>query len=126
VLALLGVAEDERFATFTGRAAHREELEAVMREWCAARSQADVIAAFERAEAAVGPVLDMADISNDPHYRARGVVVPVDGVPMQGLVARLSATPGRLGWAGRGLDADGEAIRRDGWSAFDDQAPTSR
>ena len=35
----------------------------------------------------------------------------VDGVPMQGLIARLSATPGRLRWAGRPLDADGPAIR---------------
>ena len=30
---------------------------------------------------------------------------------MQGLIARLSATPGRLRWAGRALDADGAAIR---------------
>jgi crotonobetainyl-CoA:carnitine CoA-transferase CaiB-like acyl-CoA transferase len=119
VLVLLGVDGDERFATFGGRAAHREELEEVMRAWCAARSQAEVITAFEQAEAAVGPVLDMADISEDPHYRARSTVVTVDGLPMQGLVARLSATPGRLDWAGRALDADGDAIRRDGWAAFE-------
>ena len=37
--------------------------------------------------------------------------ITVDGTPMQGLVARLSATPGRLRWAGRPLGADGEAIR---------------
>ena len=30
----------------------------------------------------------------------------VDGVPMQGLVARLSATPGRIRWSGRPEDAD--------------------
>ena len=36
----------------------------------------------------------MADIAEDPHYAARGAIVEVDGVPMQGLVARLSATPG--------------------------------
>jgi crotonobetainyl-CoA:carnitine CoA-transferase CaiB-like acyl-CoA transferase len=126
VIVLLGVGDDERFATFAGRAEHRDELEDIMRDWCAARSQAEVIAAFEQAEAAVGPVLDMADISVDPHYLARRTVVAVDGLPMQGLVARLSATPGRLDWAGRDLDADGDAIRRDGWAAFDGQAPTSR
>jgi hypothetical protein len=34
------------------------------------------------------------------------MVVEVDGVPMQGLVARLSATPGHIRWAGRPLGAD--------------------
>ena len=53
----------------------------------------------------------MADIVADPHYAARGSIVDVDGVPMQGLVARLSATPGSLRWAGRSQDADAAEIR---------------
>jgi len=68
------------------------------------------------AEAAIGPVYDMADIATDPHYAARDAVTTVGDTPMQGLIARLSATPGRLGWAGKRLDADGEQIRRSGWS----------
>ena len=50
--------------------------------------------------------LDMADIAGDPHYAARGTIVDVDGTPMQGLVARLSKTPGRIRWTGRPLGAD--------------------
>ncbi len=46
----------------------------------------------------------------NPHYAAREAVVDVDGVPMQGVVARLSATPGTVRWTGRPLDADREAI----------------
>ena len=95
--------------------AHREALEAVMTEWCAARTQAEVIQAFGDAEAAIGPVLDMADISTDPHYAARDAIVELDGVPMQGLIAKLSATPGVLRWHGRAIDADGAAIRAHGW-----------
>jgi hypothetical protein len=34
---------------------------------------------------------------------------------MQGLIAHLSKTPGRIRWAGRPLDADGDAIRESGW-----------
>jgi crotonobetainyl-CoA:carnitine CoA-transferase CaiB-like acyl-CoA transferase len=116
VLGVLGVAGDPRFSTFSGRTTHRLELERVMREWCAARDQDDVLEAFTAAEAAIGPVYDMADIAADPHYAARGSIAELDGTPMQGLVARLSATPGSLRWAGRSLDADGDAIRRDGWS----------
>ena len=70
-----------------------------------------MLAAFEAAHAAAAPVMTMADIAADPHYRPRGAIVEVDGVPMQGLIARLSATPGALRWAGRELDADGDAIR---------------
>ncbi|MFZ4810112.1 MAG: CaiB/BaiF CoA transferase family protein [Ilumatobacteraceae bacterium] len=115
VMALLGVADDERFATFAGRMAHRDELEAIMVAWCAQRSQADVLAAFTDAEAAIGPVMDMGDISADPHYAARESIVEVDGTPMQGLIAKLSATPGALRWQGRALDADGDDIRERGW-----------
>ena len=49
----------------------------------------------------------MADIADDPHYAARQAIVDVDGTPMQGLIAKLSATPGALRWQGRRLDADG-------------------
>jgi crotonobetainyl-CoA:carnitine CoA-transferase CaiB-like acyl-CoA transferase len=55
----------------------------------------------------------MADIATDPHYRARGTVVEVDGVPMQGLIARLSATPGHVRHAGRPLGADTAAVLGD-------------
>jgi crotonobetainyl-CoA:carnitine CoA-transferase CaiB-like acyl-CoA transferase len=115
VMDLVGLGDDERFATFTGRVEHRDELEAAVAAWIAARPQAEVLAAFDAAHAAAAPVLTMADISQDPHYAARGALAEVEGTPMQGLVARLSATPGRLAWTGRPLDADGPAIRRDGW-----------
>lgn len=115
VMRLLGVEGDERFATFAARAAHRDELEALMVAWCAERDRDDVIQAFEAAEAAVGPVLDMAGIAHDPHYAAREAIVEVEGVPMQGVIAKLSVTPGDVRWVGRPLDADGDDIRTRGW-----------
>jgi crotonobetainyl-CoA:carnitine CoA-transferase CaiB-like acyl-CoA transferase len=116
VNAVLGVADDPRFATFPDRMEHRAELEAVMVAWCAERSQTDVLETFTAAEAAIGPVMDMADISSDPHYNARQAIVELDGTPMQGLIAKLSATPGVLRWQGRPLDADGDEIRANGWA----------
>jgi crotonobetainyl-CoA:carnitine CoA-transferase CaiB-like acyl-CoA transferase len=115
VNALLGVGDDPRFATFTDRMANRDELEAIMVQWCASRTQAEVLQSFTDAEAAIGPVMDMADIAGDPHYRHRQAIVTVDGTPMQGLLAKLSVTPGVLRWQGRPLDADGDDIRRHGW-----------
>src|SRR5262245_53264530 len=117
VLALLGLADDDRFATFAGRADHRDELEAAMADWCARRTSDEVIAECTAAHAAAGPVMDMADIAADPHYRARDAIAEVSGTPMQSLIARLSATPGAVRWAGPRLDADGDAIRAVGWDA---------
>jgi crotonobetainyl-CoA:carnitine CoA-transferase CaiB-like acyl-CoA transferase len=115
VLRVLGVEDDPRFTTFADRMAHREELETVMADWCRLRTRDEVVQVFTEAEAAIGPVMDMADIAADPHYAAREAIVSLDGTPMQGLIAKLSATPGVLRWQGRSLDADGDAIRERGW-----------
>ena len=119
VMHVLGVGDDPRFVNFAGRTEHREELEQIMTAWCAARPRSDVIEAFTDADAAIGPVLDMADIAVDPHFANRGSIEVVDddfnGTPMQSVIARLSATPGAIRWVGRGLDADGDDITATGW-----------
>ena len=106
VMEMIGVGDDARFTSFDGRVEHRVELDKRMADWIGARSAADVLAAFEEANAAAAPVLGMKAICADPHYAARGTIADVDGTPMQGLIARLSATPGRIRWPGRPLDAD--------------------
>jgi crotonobetainyl-CoA:carnitine CoA-transferase CaiB-like acyl-CoA transferase len=109
VLTLVGVADDPRFATFEGRATHREELDRVVAEWIAARPQTEVIAAFEHAHAAIAPVYTMRELLRDPHVRERGVFVDVDGIIMQGPTARFDRTPAQIRHAGRALDADAGA-----------------
>ncbi len=111
VMELIEAGDDPRFTTFEGRGDHRDEVDERMSRWIGARSLDEVLDAFEKAEAAVAPIMTMADISADPHYAARDAIVEVDGVPMQNLIARLSKTPGRLRFAGRPLDADGAEIR---------------
>jgi crotonobetainyl-CoA:carnitine CoA-transferase CaiB-like acyl-CoA transferase len=118
VMGILGVADDPRFGSFDGRTANRDEIEALMRNYCAGRRRDEVIAEFEKAEAAIGPVLDMADIARDPHFAARSAITMVGDTPMQNLIARLSATPGELRHEGRALDADGESIRTRGWETL--------
>ena len=110
VLELLGVADDPRFATFNDRAEHRDELDALVREWCAARTADDALAAFDAAQAAAARVYSMADVVADPHLRERETLVEVDGVLMAAPVARMLATPGEIRHAGRALGADTEAV----------------
>lgn len=115
VMNVLGVGNDDRFASFSGRMEHRTELEQLMTTWCSARTQDEVVQLLSDAQAAVGPVFDMSDIANDKHYAARNMIPTVGDTPMQGLVADLSATPGELRWEGRPLNADGDDIRKNGW-----------
>lgn len=107
---LIGAGDDDRFATFGGRVAHRDEVDALVGAWIGARTFEEVERAFGDAHAALAPVFTMADISDDPHYAARGSIVEVDGVAMPGLIARLSATPGSVRWAGRARGADTAAV----------------
>ncbi len=110
VLDLVGVGDDERFHSFAGRVAHREELDAAMAAWVAARDLDVVLAEFDAAHAAAAPVMNMADLATDPHLAARRSIVEVDGTPMQGLIARLSETPGHIRWAGRPMGADTDEV----------------
>jgi len=106
VMELIGFGDRADLQAFNGRIDARDEIDARMAEWCGARTLDEVLAAFEEAHAAAAPIFDMADIAADPHYVARGSIVDVGGVSMQGLVARLSATPGHLRWPGRALGVD--------------------
>jgi crotonobetainyl-CoA:carnitine CoA-transferase CaiB-like acyl-CoA transferase len=106
VMELIGLGEREDLQSFGGRIAARDEIAARMAALCEERSVDEVVAAFDAAHAAAAPVYDMADVFADPQLAARGAIVEADGVPMQGLVARLSRTPGAVRWAGRPLGAD--------------------
>jgi crotonobetainyl-CoA:carnitine CoA-transferase CaiB-like acyl-CoA transferase len=115
VMRILGLETDARFTTFAGRMEHRELLQELMGAWCSTRTRDEVVAIFEEAEAAVGPVFDMSDIAIDPHYAARNMIQVVGDTPMQGLIAALSKTPGVLHHEGHALDADRNDITTRGW-----------
>jgi crotonobetainyl-CoA:carnitine CoA-transferase CaiB-like acyl-CoA transferase len=115
VMTVLGVGDDERFTTFQGRMENRETLDQMMSDWCANRTRDEAVKILTEAEAAVGPVFTMADIANDPHFSARHLIPEVDRLPMQGVIAELSRTPGVLKWVGRSMDQDSNEIRENLW-----------
>jgi crotonobetainyl-CoA:carnitine CoA-transferase CaiB-like acyl-CoA transferase len=103
------------FATGVGRAEHRELIDDAIRPWIAARHRDEVVDAFEAAEAAVAPVYEVDDVLADPQFRARGLTVDVPdaqlgSVRMSGVPFRLSATPGRIDWAGPPIGAHTEDV----------------
>ncbi|MGW2699526.1 CaiB/BaiF CoA transferase family protein [Streptomyces sp. NPDC001340] len=118
VLRLVGrpeLIEEPWFATGTDRAAHADVLDEAVGSWIAARSSTEVLAAFEKADAAVAPVQDARDVLADPQYQALDTVTTVADpelgpLRMQNVLFRLSATPGAIRWAGRPHGADTEAV----------------
>ncbi|MFF9276296.1 CaiB/BaiF CoA transferase family protein [Streptomyces griseosporeus] len=113
------------FATGAGRARHADVLDAAVGDWIAARGRDEVLAEFDKAEAAIAPVQDVRDVVADPQYRALGTVATVDDpdlgpLRMQNVLFRLSDTPGAIRWAGRAHGADTEAVLAElGLSAAD-------
>jgi crotonobetainyl-CoA:carnitine CoA-transferase CaiB-like acyl-CoA transferase len=91
--------EDPRYATNAARVAHRDEVDAIVGGWIAERTLKECLAFFEKEHITAAPIYDAAQIEDDPHFQARGVVVEVEdeelgSVPMHNVTPRLSATPG--------------------------------
>ena len=114
-LALIGLGDDARFSSFEGRVEHRDEIDVAVAAWIGARSLADVIAAFEAANAAIAPVYSMTELLRDAHAIDRAIVADVGGVFQQGAAARLSLTPAELRHSGRTLGADTASVTAEPW-----------
>lgn len=118
VVTLVGradLAEQPWFASGRGRVEHVDELDAAVGGWIAERDAAEVVARFEEAQAAIAPIYDVADIAEDPQYRALGTFVELPDeelgrVTVQNVMFRLSETPGEVRWTGRGLGRDTDEI----------------
>lgn len=111
------LAEDERFRDNRARVAHHRELDDIVIAWAASLTLHDAQAILDEAGVPAGPVMSIADIVEDPHYQARGMVAAVpdarmpEGVAyMPGIVPRLTETPGSIAHSGGDLGADNEAV----------------
>jgi crotonobetainyl-CoA:carnitine CoA-transferase CaiB-like acyl-CoA transferase len=96
--------KDARFASHEGRSVNMGVLLALVETWFAARSSDDAIAGLLAHDIPHSPIMSMADIFADPHYRARQTIIEapseIGPLPQPAVVPRLSATPGRVTHAG--------------------------
>jgi crotonobetainyl-CoA:carnitine CoA-transferase CaiB-like acyl-CoA transferase len=109
------VIDEPWFAAGATRAEHADELDEYVGGWIAQRDAAEVIKAFEEAQAAVAPIYDIADVFNDPQYQALDTITTVEDpvlgpVRMQNVMYRLSDSPGSIDWTGRPHGADTRAV----------------
>jgi len=108
VLTLCGgeeAANDPRFQTPADRVKHMDEVDGLVAAWIKERDQEEVLREFENAEAAIGPAYDIAQIFEDPQYKARGDIVELDDedlgkIRMTAAFPFLSETPAEIRHAG--------------------------
>jgi len=91
------------YAAHHGRGERQEELDGLIAAWTQARSTDDILARMDDAGVPAGRLYTAAEIARDPHYAAREMIVEVpephlggETIKMQGVVPKLSETPGRV------------------------------
>lgn len=109
---------DPKFATQASRNRHEAEIEALISEWTRAHDVADLKTKLDAAEVPATTIYTIADIFDDPHFKARGMLVqtPDDDlgdVTLAGIVPKLSRTPGRIRWSGHRLGQDTRHVLRE-------------
>jgi formyl-CoA transferase len=112
------LATDPELASNPGRVKRVAEIDAAIGVWTGARPVAQVLDVLNAASVPVGRIYTAQDIAEDPHYRAREMIVPVtthDGLTVEvpGIVPKLSRTPGAIQRRGPLLGEDTEAVL--GW-----------
>jgi crotonobetainyl-CoA:carnitine CoA-transferase CaiB-like acyl-CoA transferase len=90
---------DPRFVDNDARVRHRDELDRIIGEFVAARTQAENLAHFEAAHVTAGPVCTVMDLLGHPYVTGREALVELPDdemgtVPMHNVVPRLALTPG--------------------------------
>ncbi len=109
------LADDPGFATLTGRAANRDRCNAVVSEWCGARSVAEVVETCARDAIPCEPVNTYEQAAREPHVLARDMLQPTrqeNGavVPITGPAAKFSRTPTRVRSGAPALGAHNDEI----------------
>ena len=99
------LADDARFATHVARGERQAELDALIGEWAATRSVAELEAVLLDNAVPHGRLYTAADMLADPHFAAREAIVTLasqrfGALPMQNVAPKLSRTPGRVRWSG--------------------------
>jgi formyl-CoA transferase len=112
------LARDPGLATNAGRGPRGDELDAAIGAWSQSRTLAEVLAVMEAASVPAGRVYTARDIYEDPHYRARDMILKQktrdgDELEVPGIVPKMTGTPGSIRRAAPGLGEDTDAVLRE-------------
>jgi len=112
------LANDPGLAGNAGRVARVDEIDRAIDAWTQERTVNEVLQRLGEARVPAGRVYTAKDIVEDPHYRARDMIlrqVTRDGheLDVPGIVPRLLGTPGSVRSSAPGLGDDTDAVLAD-------------
>ena len=112
----LGSAPD--LADNAGRVARVAEIDAAIGAWTDGKTVQQVMDALAAARVPAGKVYTARDIAEDPHYRARDMILRQatrdgDTVEVPGIVPKLSATPGTVRASAPHVGDDTDSVLRE-------------
>ncbi|HEY9280943.1 MAG TPA: CoA transferase [Eoetvoesiella sp.] len=95
------LANDPALENNIGRVRQVDMIDDAISEWTGQYKLDDVLKTLNENHIPAGKIYDVADIANDPHYQARGMILDAslsDGTPIKlpGIVPKLSETPGEV------------------------------
>jgi len=106
---------DPALADNAGRVKRVAELDAAIEAWTSRQPTADVLAELGEAKVPAGRAYTAKDIVEDPHYRARDMILKQatrDGYELEvpGIVPKLLGTPGQVRSSAPKLGDDTDAV----------------
>jgi crotonobetainyl-CoA:carnitine CoA-transferase CaiB-like acyl-CoA transferase len=108
------LAAPTRYGDKDRRLAARDEVNRIVAEWMVSLDHTTVLARCAAFDVPASLIFSIADIFEDPQYRARENIQMTESrigsLAVPGVVPRLSATPGEIRWLGEGLGAQNQAI----------------
>ena len=124
VLGQPDLAQPDRFGRLSNRLAGRDRLNQIVSTWTSKRLRQEVIALCSAGEVPCGPVNSIAEIFEEEQFWLRQTLTRVKDervgdLAVQGVVPRLSETPGSIQHLGRSLGEDNAEVYRD-WLDLDE------
>jgi len=121
------LADDESLANNAGRVARVVELDKAIEVWTQTRTVAEILEILGKAKVPAGKVYTAKDIDQDPHYRARNMIlrqVAREGYELDvpGVVPKLLGTPGTVRSSAPRLGDDTDAVLRESGYSNDEIA----
>ena len=98
------LADDPRFATHLARGDNQDEIEGIVADWALRHDAEEIDRELNDAGVICGPIYTIADIFEDPQFKAREMLVehvdPEFGPYLgPGIVPKLTRTPGAVRWS---------------------------
>jgi crotonobetainyl-CoA:carnitine CoA-transferase CaiB-like acyl-CoA transferase len=111
------MANDPRMANNAGRVIHEQEIDNAIAAWCMSKNSEDILELLDKAKVPAGPIYNVQDMFEDPHFNERGMFEQVEingkALKIPAILPKLSETPGRTDWPGGDVGSHTEEVLKD-------------